>query len=172
LDALYDALIRLDLHRGVAYGSKKCSGSDSKDKHFSGGKFKGNSQGFISAVTDHDNEDGGTTFTFYKDSWVGAVDLEEKHVKHLRHIFRCPLCHTNKHNFPQCPILTRTFSITKLPADDKKGFALSVVAEDTPMPSSGNNLGRASSVTVPVSASSASEVVDDDIVDEFQSMVL
>jgi hypothetical protein len=40
LDALYDALIRLDRHRGVAYGSKKSSSSDSKDKRFSGGEIQ------------------------------------------------------------------------------------------------------------------------------------
>ncbi len=173
LDALYDALIRLDRYRGLAYGSKKTPGSENKDKRFTGGKFKGTNQGLVSAVTDHDAEDGSSTFTFHKDAWIGAIELEEKHVKHLRHIFRCPLCRTNKHNFPQCPILSRTFSITKLPVDDKKGSASSVVAEEKPgSVSSGNNLGQASSVTVPPLHSSDSSVVDEDIVDDFQSMVL
>jgi hypothetical protein len=65
LDALYDALLRLDRYRGLAYGSKKAAGFDNKDKHFPGRKFKGTNQGFVSAVTDNETEDGSSTFTFH-----------------------------------------------------------------------------------------------------------
>ena len=118
-DALYDALICLDCYRGLSFGSKCTPSSNNKYKRFSG-KFKGASQGLVSAVLEQEPEEGSSTFTFHKDSWIGAVELEEKHVKHLHHIFRCPLCRTNKHSFLQCPILIRTFSITKLIVDDSK----------------------------------------------------
>jgi hypothetical protein len=174
LDALYGATLHLDRYRGHAYGSKHNSSSD--NKCFSGGNLKGTSQGLVSAVSDQDTEDGNGTstsnFTFHKDPWIGAVELEEKYVKHLHHIFWCPLCHTNKRNFPQCPILTCTFSITKLPVDDKKGLASSVATEDKDVSPPGNNVGQVSSVTLPVEDSSISGNIDDDIVDDFQSMVL
>ena len=93
-------------------------------------------------------------------------------MKHLCHIFWCPLCHTNKHNFLQCPILTCTFPITKLPVDDKKGLHSSVATEDKDVSPPGNNVGQVSSVTLPVEDSSISGNIDDDIVDDFQSMVL
>jgi hypothetical protein len=172
LDALYDALIRLDRYRGLSFGSKRPPSSD-KDKHFSG-KFKGGSQGLVSAVSEQEPEEDSSKFTFHKESWIGAIELEEKHVKHLHHIFRCPLCRTNKHNFPQCPILIRTFSITKLIVDDnkadKRGSASSVTTEDKDNVVSGMNLGQAASVTLPDVPSL--DIVDNDVVDDFESMIL
>ena len=147
LDALYDALTRLDRYRGISYGSKR-SETKPDPKRF-GGKFKGGSQGLVSAVSDPDRDDGGFQFTFHKDSWIGAIDLEEKHVKHLRHIFRCALCRTNKHNFPQCPILTKTFSITKLVVDDKRGAVSAVSDSNVPLSSPNDGLlGQAASVGI------------------------
>jgi hypothetical protein len=172
LDALYDALIRLDRYRGLSFGSKRPPSSD-KDKHFSG-KFKGGSQGLVSAVSEQEPEEDSSKFTFHKESWIGAIELEEKHVKHLHHIFRCPLCRTNKHNFPQCPILIRTFSITKLIVDDnkadKRGSASSVTTEDKDNVVSGMNSGQAASVTLPDVPSL--DIVDYDVVDDFESMIL
>jgi hypothetical protein len=117
--------------------------------HNFGGKFKGKSQGLVSAVSDTDKDEGGSQFTFHKESWIGAIDLEEKHVKHLRHIFRCALCRTNKHNFPQCPILTKTFSITKLIVDDKKGAVSAVSDVNSQLPDTSDGLlGQAASVVL------------------------
>jgi hypothetical protein len=148
LDAFYDALIRLDHYRGLSYGSKKTSKQDSKE--------------------------GSSSFTFHKDSWIGAAELEEKHVKHLHHIFCCPLCHTNKHNFLQCPILIQTFSITKVIVDDnktdKKGSASLITTDNKDGSNTGDNLGQAASITL--SVMDFLVVVDDDIVDDFESMAL
>jgi hypothetical protein len=147
LDALYDALTHLERYRGISYGSKH---SETKpDPRRFGGKFKGGSQGLVSAVSETDKDGGGSQFIFHKDSWIGAIDLEEKHVKHLRHIFRCALCRTNKHNFPQCPILTKTFLITKLVVDDKKGGVSAVSESDVPLSSTNDGaLGQAASVVL------------------------
>jgi hypothetical protein len=113
-------------------------------------------------------------------------------VKHLRHIFRCPLCCTNKHNFSQCPILTCTFSITKLVVDDKKGSVSSVATDEiVSSPHFGENLGQAASVTLPLVESPLSSsndsvmdasveedkidhlgIIDLDIVDNFSSVAL
>ncbi len=183
LDVLYDALICLDCYHGISYGTKRGSETKSDTKHI-GSKFKGTQQALVS--------DSSASFTFHKDAWIGAIELEEKHMKHIHHIFCCPLCCTNKHNFPQCLILTHTFSITKLIVNDKKGSVSSMATDDVIISSSsGENLGQAASVTIPIIDSSLAiysdslmddsmeeamidhlGVIDLDMVDNISSMVL
>jgi hypothetical protein len=41
----------------------------------------------------------------HSESWIGAINLDEEHVKILRSLFKCPQCRTNNHTFPSCPLL-------------------------------------------------------------------
>jgi hypothetical protein len=59
-----------------------------------------------------------------------------------------------------------------LPVEDKKGSVSSVATEDKKVSPPGNNVGQASSVTLPVEDSSVLGNIDGNIVDDFQSLVL
>jgi hypothetical protein len=41
----------------------------------------------------------------HSESWIGARNLDEEHVKILHSLFKCLQCCTNYHTFPSCPLL-------------------------------------------------------------------
>jgi hypothetical protein len=54
---------------------------------------------------------------FHSESLIGAISLDEDHVKLLRSLFKCPQCHANLHTFPSCPFL-KHWSIKKKTRSD------------------------------------------------------
>jgi len=60
--------------------------------------------GMVSSVQDSDGVTS-VPLELHSKAWIGAINLNEDHVKVLRSLFKCPQCHTNNHTFPSCPLL-------------------------------------------------------------------
>jgi hypothetical protein len=54
---------------------------------------------------------------FHSESWIGAINLDEEHVKILWSLFKCPQCRTNTHTFPSCPLLKHWYIEKKARTD-------------------------------------------------------
>ncbi len=92
-------LERLDRLCGLPYGGAAIS--KVSNKIFKKPYLTTTSPGLVSSV----QEDIGSPLELHSEVWVGAINLDEEHVKILRSLFKCPLCRTNTHTFPSCPLL-------------------------------------------------------------------
>jgi hypothetical protein len=100
LDDLCNGLERLDKLKGLPYGG---SAPIQKPTPKPPPK-KPTNLGFVAAVSGL-NQDGSHTFEMHKESWVGAVNLQEDFFKQLRQMFKCVQCRTNDHTLPSCPLM-------------------------------------------------------------------
>lgn len=73
--------------------------------------------GFVAAVSGL-NQDGSHAFEMHKESWVGAVNLQEDFFKQLRQMFKCVQCRTNDHTLPSCPLMKSWITKKKVRNDD------------------------------------------------------
>ncbi len=98
LHKFFMGLERLDCICGLPYGGAAISKASSKPL-----KKPSSHMGMVASVQE------GTELPQQKmefaESWIGAINLDEDHVKILRSLFKCPQCHTNTHTFPSCPLL-------------------------------------------------------------------
>jgi hypothetical protein len=93
LDDLCQGLERLDELRSLSYGGKA-----------------------ISSPPPTSNQ----VFEIHKESWVGAINLDETHVRQLRQMFKCIQCCSNEHTLPHCPLM-KNWIIKKKPRLDQVG---------------------------------------------------
>jgi len=110
LQDFFLGLERLDRLRGLPYGGAAVSKPVPKIPK------KPTPLGLAASVQD-DNNLSANSLMFHAESWVGAINLDEDHVKQLRSLFKCPLCRTNVHMFPSCPLL-KNWVIKKKPRSD------------------------------------------------------
>jgi len=77
-----------------------------------------------------------TSLVLHSDPWIGAINLDEAHVKILRSMFKCLQCCTNNHTFPSCPLLKNWVIKKKVrpdltPESQPSGAARSAVTNNT-----------------------------------------
>jgi len=46
-----------------------------------------------------------TSLVLHSEPWIGAINLDEAHVKIIRSLLKCPQCRTNNNTFPSCSSL-------------------------------------------------------------------
>jgi len=91
-------LQRLDRIRGLPYGGAAILKLPQKS-------FKKPSSPARMVASVQEGGDGTPkNFECHPESWIGAINLNEDHVKMLRSIFKCRQCRTNNHTFPSCPL--------------------------------------------------------------------
>lgn len=122
LDDLCHGLERLDELRSLPYGGKAISlppTSGLQNKHATKHIPTKNSfnVGIVAAVQDTDDVQ---VFEMHKESWVGAINLDEAHARQLRQMFKSVQCCSNNHTLPHCPLM-KNWSIQKKPRSDKEG---------------------------------------------------
>jgi hypothetical protein len=105
-------LERLDCLRGLPYGEAAIS--KASNIIFKKPPLTTTSAGLVSSV----QEDVGSPLELHSEVWVGAINLDEEHVKILRSLFKCPLCRTNTHTFPSCPLLKNWVIKKKVRSDN------------------------------------------------------
>jgi len=54
-----------------------------------------------------DNAGSENSLALQSEPWIGAINLDEAHVKIIRSLFEFTQCHTNNHTFPSCPFLKK-----------------------------------------------------------------
>jgi hypothetical protein len=93
-------LERLDRLCGLPYGGAAVTKSTPK-------LFKKPPVSNVGMVSSVQDSDGVTSvpLELHSKAWIGAINLNEDHVKVLRSLFKCPQCRTNNHTFPSCPLL-------------------------------------------------------------------
>jgi hypothetical protein len=84
-----------------------------------------------------------TPLVLHSDPCIGAINLDEAHVKILRSIFKCPQCRTNNHTFPSCPIqknwvIRKKVRPDSTPDSQPSGAVLSATTNNTDFLMEGN----------------------------------
>jgi hypothetical protein len=111
LHEFFLGLERLDCIDGLPYGGAVISKPQPKPY-----KKPTSNLGMVASVQDA-TEGVHKSLDFHSESWIGAINLNEDHVKMLQSLFKCPLCRTNTHTFPSCPYL-RNWVIKKKTRQD------------------------------------------------------
>ena len=91
---LTDGLYRLDSLRGLPYGGAAQNSSilNASAKTTTPYKkpFSSGQQGCVYSVQEGDVSTD-SSIVFHKDTWIGAVELDEKHARIIRATFKCPI---------------------------------------------------------------------------------
>ncbi len=99
LHDFFQGLERLDGICGLPYDGAAISKPTLKPY-----KQPSSTLGMVASVQDGDTSSC-PYLEIHSESWIGAINLDEEHVKILRSLFKCPQCRTNNHTFPSCPLL-------------------------------------------------------------------
>jgi hypothetical protein len=113
LTDLCDGLECLDKLQGLPYGGAAPLQKTTPPKV---PLKKPSTVGFVAAVQDTPDPPS-KNLEIHKESWVGAINLSEDHVKKLRQMFKCVQCRTNDHTLPSCPFM-KNWIIKKKPCQD------------------------------------------------------
>jgi hypothetical protein len=113
LTDLCDGLESLDELKGLPYGGAAPLQKTMLSKIAS---KKSSTVGFVAAVQDTPYLPSNNLET-HKESWVGAINLLEDHVKKLHQMFKCVQCCTNDHTLPSCPFMKNWIIKKKLHQD-------------------------------------------------------
>ena len=114
---LEQGLNRLDSIKGLPYGGSAITPNTGTGSALKSGEILKKKVNFNlgtgAAVIDGEPKEP-SPFTFHKETWVGAIDLDEKSARKIRDIFKCPICRSQKHTFDQCKLLLQKWTIRKL----------------------------------------------------------
>jgi len=99
LHDFFTGLECLDRLRGLPYGGAAITKPTQKPY-----KKPSTTIGMVASVQES-SVTSETSLVLHSDPWIGAINLDETHVKILRSMFKCPQCRTNNHTFPSCPLL-------------------------------------------------------------------
>ena len=88
-----------------------------------------------------------SSIVFHKDTWIGAVELDEKHAHIIRAAFKCPICRSYTHTFIDCPTMKNWIFIKKDAKNkDNRATATSAVAGAVSSVATVTIVGQANSV--------------------------
>jgi hypothetical protein len=142
--SLYDikeGLTRLDPARGlstVAVVTPSPSGKKQWTKHKGGVQ-----EGLVSSVTDAADD-----IVMHSLAWIGAIDLSDQQVQKIKSDFKCWLCRTNGHSWPNCSHLTK-WEIKKKPDARPRGRTSPTGAASATSATEGVQDGTGSSAASP-----------------------
>jgi len=130
LHDFFTGLKRLDRLRGLPYGGAAIAKTPPKPY-----KKPSTTIGVVASIQEV-TASSETLLVLHSEPWIGAINVDEAHVKILRSLFKCPQCRTNNHTFPSCPLL-KNWVIRKkvhsdsMPESQSCGAVSSAVASHT-----------------------------------------